>query len=167
MELFNDKEQEELKTADAATVERPIWFSILCGLSMVAGLFGMLSSIASYAGASIMLNLNANEMEEEMKESIAQLPSFLGQAFGEQMMELLPIIPTLSLFNGIMYLLTFIGALLMFRFKKAGFHVYTAAKILEVFAPLVIAGPVLFSSLSMLICAVFILAYSRFLGLMK
>jgi len=75
--------------------------------------------------------------------------------------------PVFFLTNGLFYVASLAGALLMWNLRKAGFHVYTIAQILLVIAPmyfLKMQGP---SMPDLLLSGTFIILYSMNLKTMK
>lgn len=75
--------------------------------------------------------------------------------------------PDFFLVSGIFYLGAIVGAAMMLRLKKAGFHVYTIAQILLVLAPMYYMNLSSPSFLDVLLSGTFILLYSTQLKHMK
>lgn len=69
--------------------------------------------------------------------------------------------------NSFLFLISLIGAIAMWNFKKLGFHMYTTAQLLILIAPLIFVPSIKMPITSALITLVFIWAYSRFLKYMN
>jgi len=67
--------------------------------------------------------------------------------------------PSFFLVSGILYVFSFTGALMMWNFRKTGFHVYTVAQILLIIAPMYflrMPGPSLFD---IILSGMFVILY--------
>lgn len=80
---------------------------------------------------------------------------------------MLEVRPAFFLISGLFYASTIAGAVLMFRLKKVGFHIYTISQILLILAPMYfmnLRGPVF---LDILFSGTFVLLYATQLKTMK
>ena len=69
--------------------------------------------------------------------------------------------PIFFLVSGLLYAGSLAGAILMFRLKKAGFHVYTISQILLILAPMYFMHLPAPDMVSVLFSALFIILYTR------
>ncbi len=69
--------------------------------------------------------------------------------------------------SGLLYMIAFIGALLMWQLKKVGFHFYTASQIMILISPLLFIKGFNMPTINVLLTAMFIFAYSSFLKIMR
>lgn len=138
------------------------------------GILLMLTSIASFFGLFGNLTMLFTAMSEQNMDSLLEAMSMFMKRFGyekEQIDTLVSILSNhgaeLTLSGSIVNLMTIIAVVQMFRFRKAGFHIYVGARILEVIMPVIIAGPLLFDVMGILLSGLFIYFYSRYLKLMN
>lgn len=68
--------------------------------------------------------------------------------------------PVFFLITGLLYLGSITGAIIMWRLRKAGFHVYTVAQILLLIAPMYFLNLPMPSVIELLFSALFIILYS-------
>ncbi len=75
--------------------------------------------------------------------------------------------PVFYLTQGLLSGVSLLGAILMWDLKKVGFHVYTIAQILLLIAPKFFIPGLPFPGMELLISALFVFYYSRFLKIMN
>jgi hypothetical protein len=71
------------------------------------------------------------------------------------------------LFQGILFAFSFTGALMMWKFKKAGFHLYTISQILLLIVATIYLTGMPFPYFDVLLTAMFVYIYASNLKLMK
>ena len=132
-------------------VNRPNLLMILCILTMVNGGLTLISSI--FVGAFFeQFVAIATDFAEKFK-----IPGLEMITEGR---------PLFFFVNAILYAVSVAGAVLMWRLKKTGFHIYTIAQILLILAPIYffhLPGPSVFD---ILLSGTFVLLYSTLLKVM-
>jgi hypothetical protein len=68
--------------------------------------------------------------------------------------------------NAALFVMSFFGAVRMWKLKRSGFHLYTIAQILLLIIPLVFIRNIHLPGMNIILTAVFILTYSTFLKIM-
>ena len=125
--------------------KRPPGLTILCILSFIGS--GM-SAVSSFfvAGAYNLIPLAVKQTPVPDAEALLQMIRSAG--------------PLFFFFMGILYLVSLAGAILMFKLKKTGFHLYTLAQLCMLILPsLMISGFELPVS-NLLLTGSFVLAYA-------
>ncbi len=145
-------EENTLQQLPTTSPKRPTLLTVLCILTFIGSGMNMFSSLVIAGFYDIFVEI-AHEFAEKFK-----LPGI------DQLLEAKPMF---FLVSGICYAGSVVGAILMMRLRKAGFHVYTIFQILLVIAPMYfmhLSGPgvpdLLFSGL-------FVLLYSMNLKFMS
>lgn len=139
------------------TQQRPPMLTLLC-IFTFAG-----SGLSSFANLALYLYY---DLIKQMFEK-GQLRFLNGSIEKESMKLLINVSPDFFLFQGILYLLSLIGAIMMWKLNKTGFHFYAIAQILlliiyEFYIP---GAP--FPIIPLLFSIIFILLYYRNLRFMK
>jgi hypothetical protein len=128
---------------------RPTWLSALCILTFIG------SGVSSVS--FLMVYLSYEEALPLMQEFGSMFPG----------MELLATAGKNFFITGfVLYFLSVMGASLMWRLQKIGFHFYVASQILLVILPVIYIKSFPFPIIEAMITAGFIFFYSRFLKLM-
>jgi hypothetical protein len=147
--------EEELGTPGPAPgpspVNRPNLLMILCILTMVNGGLTLISSIFVGAFFEQFVSI-ATDFAEKFK-----IPGLEMITEGQ---------PLFFFVNAVLYAVSVAGAVLMWRLKKTGFHIYTIAQILLILAPMYffhLPGPSIFD---ILLSGIFVLLYSTQLKVM-
>lgn len=124
------------------TKKRPIFLTVLCILTFVASGFGVLGGLiglASIGMASEGMEIAAElyyEMGEEMGGGIGDMLI----SVADYMVALAPNAATMQLITLLLTAISLFGAIMMWKQKKVGFHMYTAANIFILIVPLVLVG---------------------------
>jgi len=133
-------------------VARPNLLTILCILTFINGGLTLVSSI--FVGAFFdQFVVIAAEFAEKFK-----LPGLELITEGR---------PLFFFVNAVLYAVSVTGALMMWRLKKNGFHVYTIAQILLILAPMYffgLPGPSIFD---IILSGTFVVLYAMHLKIMK
>ncbi len=147
--------------------ERPTGLMICLILSFISSLFGLLSNFGLYFVSSQISGMSRDDIEEQMEKTIAAFGlGGMTEQIGETVDVIMATGPTLGLIGIGVSVITLFAVMLMFRYRKAGFHLYTAARLVETFLPALVAGSMFFSAFTLFTSALFIYFYSRFLKLM-
>jgi hypothetical protein len=93
-------------------------------------------------------------------------PSTLGQEQQEIIHLLLSGGRFFFIANALLYSVSFTGAYMMYKFKKAGFHYYTVSQILILISPLAFIKGFQMPAVNVLLTALFIFAYAGFVKMM-
>jgi hypothetical protein len=146
--------------------KRPPAFTVLLVLTTIASLWNVLTS-------AFLLSYTANlpegrkELEDQIIMSAEQSGVMqLDEQFQNLISRYLDHSPLLPLLGVIIGFFTLLGASLMFKQHKAGFHIYTISRILDTFLPAVMAGPEFFSFFALLTNGCFVFFYSTYLRYM-
>ncbi len=155
---------------------RPTFLTVVCILSFVGlgwALINNLSTLAFSTAGRTIYNLVQDNLEMALSQASASDPAaalFLEKIFDSilKLIDVLPLFAGLGLiFSGI----ALAGVILMWNLKKTGFYLYSAAKAMLVFLPIILIGYNFISamiSIAMLIgAALFITLYGLNLKAMK
>ena len=155
---------------------RPTFLTVVCIISFVGlgwGIINNLSTLAFSSGNNFMYSMVQDNLEMALSEAHASDPAtaaFLEKIFDSVMklIEKLPLFATLGL---VCSLIALAGVIMMWNLKKIGFYLYTAAKVIMLFIPVILIGFNFMSamiSISMMIgAALFITLYGLNLKAMK
>jgi len=128
----------------AVKPKRPNLLTILCILTFIGSGMNFFSSI----------------MIAAFYEAFTEVAKTFAEKFNLPGIDLiLEAPPSFFLVSGFLYIFSFAGALLMWNFRKTGFHVYTIAQILLIIAPmyfLKMSGPSLFD---IVLSGIFVILY--------
>jgi hypothetical protein len=140
---------EEFQQNEHLQVNRPEWLTWLCILSFIG------SGLASVSNLFIFLSYD--EMVHLTEEINIDIPEFeLMMSGGRRFF-----------FTGfILYLISFFGAIYMWKLRKIGFHLYTVAQIFILALPVAFIPAYPFSAIAVLVTAAFIVAYAVHLKIM-
>ncbi len=93
------------------------------------------------------------------------------KGMNQEMLDLLKLITspgrTFLLVMAALHAFSFVGALLMWKLKKLGFHSYAFAQILVLITPLLFIRGFPTAGINVILTLLFILAYARFLKIMR
>ena len=132
--------------------QRPTLLTVLCILTFIGSGMNLFSSLVIAGFYDVFVEI-AHEFAEKFK-----LPGI------DILLEAKPLF---FLVSGIFYAGSLVGAILMMRLKKAGFHVYTICQILLVIAPMYFMHLPSPGLPEMLFSGLFILLYSMNLKFMS
>lgn len=141
----------EQTTTVAVEAKRPTFLTVLCILSFIAAGISIIASILGFVGMQAAESMMGS-MESSM-ESMAALPGMEEAAALWKFAKVL-------LFVGIgCTILALIGVLQMWKLKKAGFYLYTAAQVIGLIVPVALVGMVGMSYFGLVISIAFIVMY--------
>ncbi len=147
--------------------DRPTGLVVLLVMSGLSGLFSILGGFSLF----VLTSGISGQSDEEITNQVTQSLGMFGLASDEQLLENMERImatgPVMSAIGMLCGAFTIAGVVLMVRYRKLGFHLYTGTKIVETFLPAAIAGAIFFSPLTFMLAVLFIYFYSRFLSIMK
>jgi hypothetical protein len=123
----------------------------LCILTFAGSGLGALSFGFIGTFFNIFLSIPSSSLDNEQQELIRMLLSG-GRYF--------------FLLNALLYSVSFTGAYMMYKFKKAGFHVYTISQILILISPLAFINGFHMPGINVALTLLFIVAYAGFVKMM-
>jgi hypothetical protein len=145
MEEHNEPPQNE-------TVPNFVLLRILCVFTFIGSGLGLLS----YGIIGLFYNLfssNLNLIPDEQNRQLIEMLLSAGRLF--------------FILNAILYTVSFAGAWLLWRMKKAGFHLYTGSQLLLLILPLAYIKGFPMPGVSIFLTLLFIWGYAGFLKYMK
>lgn len=146
---MDEQQQEPIPTEAGPSL---VLLKILCTITFIGSGLGLLSYgiiglIHSYFSSNLSLI-----PDEQNRELIAMLLS-AGRIF--------------FFLNALLYAVSFAGALLLWRMKKIGFHLYTVSQIILLILPLAFIKGFPMPGTNIFLTLLFIWGYSGFLKFMK
>jgi hypothetical protein len=150
-------------------INRPTFLTVLCILSFVGLGWDLLNSLVSIIWGTILspfLSFIQTQMETGLNEASTADPAaaFFIQNFVEAAMKLIENLPLIGALFLICDGIALAGVILMWKLKRLGFYLYSGAKVVLIFVPLMVIGSNLLSTI-MSICifigaALFITLYA-------
>ena len=137
---------EQTNSAAEMPATRPQFLKVLCilsfigtGLGFISGLWGWWSNHMLAAGTDAVAGaISGSEAGEQMAQSMTAMSSAMGMGpdyFAKQ--------ATSSLIIGLLNLVVFLGAMMMWKMKKTGFFIYTGGHVIQIIVPFVVVGGLL------------------------
>lgn len=128
---------------DTPEIRRPVFLSILCVLTFIGSGFGLSSGISNYMNAEqavsdkAMLQEAIDDAREQLEESGGDQALRWLDEFSESVNDSYTVenLKVNGLGNAASSLVTLLGALMMWRLRRIGFHLYVAGSILATFVP--------------------------------
>jgi hypothetical protein len=155
--MFDNLPNEQEPTP--APVKRPPSLTLICILTFI------------FSGLSFISWLFCSVYYYYLPDLVKSLPFKNAIAGIEGMAEFMKVMTETSIwyfiFNTILFGMSLAGAILMFRLKKNGFHLYTVAQILLLILPLIYLAGYKTEFTSTAITASFIFLYFTYLRIMK
>jgi hypothetical protein len=145
---MEEQQQPSQKEASPNTV----LLKILCVFTFVGSGLGLVS----YGLIGLIHNFfsnNLNLIPDEQNRELIQLMLSAGRLF--------------FFLNALLYLVSFVGALLLWRMKKIGFHFYTASQLIILILPLLYIKGFPMPGVSIFLTLLFIWGYAGFLKYMN
>lgn len=136
----------------ATSVKRPQTLSLLCVLTFIGSGVSLFSSLF-VAAAYEVIPLVIEEAKMPEAEQMLDLMLVAGRPF--------------FIYMAILYAISLAGAIMMWRLRKTGFHLYTTSQLLMLILPLVVIDNYQLPWTSVLLTVTFILAYGMNLKFMK
>ena len=144
-------------------IKRPTGMTILLVLSFINACLNILSNLIMYFGTPYLSELVKNgQFEATMEPFLASASAEMRQAMLDSMTMLSNIKPVYYLFMMVLFIVSLIGVLRMFKWNKTGFHLYSLSQILMLIASSVYKYPLQHPSpftYDMLLTLMFILVY--------
>ncbi len=155
MESMEENNVSEISKEEIEKRKRPQLLSIFLILSMINGI---MSSFSNF-----MLFLTSDTIKEIFKDKKEM--DFMGMQ-----LDLSLITGTdrnFFLYQGLLFAISFAGALLMWNYKKSGFHLYTISQILLLIVTTIFIPGMPFPYVDILFTALFVYVYAKYLPIME
>jgi len=143
-------EQQQPSQSEAApnlTLLRILCIFTFVGSGLALFSYGIIGLVHSYFSA------NLNLIPDEQNRELIELMLSAGRTF--------------FFLNTILYAISFAGAVLLWRMRKVGFHLYTASQLLLLILPLIYIKGFPMPGITIFLTFLFIWGYSGFLKFMK
>ncbi len=143
-------EQQQPSQSEAApnlTLLRILCIFTFVGSGLALFSYGIIGLVHSYFSA------NLNLIPDEQNRELIELMLSAGRTF--------------FFLNTILYAISFAGAVLLWRMRKVGFHLYTASQLLLLILPLIYIAGFPMPGITIFLTFLFIWGYSGFLKFMK
>lgn len=147
--------------------QRPTFLTVVCIISFVGlgwGIINNLSTLAFSSGGSFLYDMVQDSLEMALSEAHASDPAaaaFLEKIF-DSVMKLIEVLPMLAILGLICSVIALIGVIMMWNLKRIGFYLYTAAKVIMLFIPIILTG---FNFISAMICISMLIGAALFITL--
>ena len=145
---------EEIKVTEPQQESRPQILSLFLIMSMVNGALSSFSNWVIYGMIDFIRKLFEGEESVKMMGMDFDLSLFMNTD------------KNFFLFQGILYIFSFAGALMMWKYRKAGFHLYTISQILLLIVATVYLTGMPFPLFDVLLTGMFVYIYAKHLKLM-
>ncbi len=160
-----------METSDSPR-KRPDFLTVLCVLSFLASISGLMSNINSYNNADVVSEMTRERLEMSKEEAMGKMKTSEQKGMVEKLFlganELLDTRKQKqsALFNIMANLLTLVGAGMMFNLRRNGFGVYALGMAIWVATPLLIYGADNYMGIGMaislaIIGGLFLILYAR------
>ncbi len=134
--------------------KRPQMLSVLLMFSMVNGLLSSVSNLFLYSVIETVREMFTGKDVMNFMGIEIDLSLFLNTD------------KKFFLFQGILYAVSFTGALMMWKYKKTGFHLYTISQILLLIMVTIFLPEMPFPYVDVMITAVFVYVYAKNMHIM-
>jgi hypothetical protein len=151
-------EQTTTGTGNAAPA-RPGFLKVLCilsfigtGIGLISGLWGWWSNHQLAEGGGALMNAmnSLPQGGEQANDAMNQMANAFGIDFAKQ--------ATSNLIVGLLNIIVFAGAMMMWNLKKSGFYIYTLGQIVQIIVPFVVVGGLL-GGISGMVMSIFSIAF--------
>jgi hypothetical protein len=156
--------------------KRPVFLTILCILSFVGLCAAIMKSLFMLAFSQLNTSISSllqsyfDQALSDMKTSDPNAIPLVQKIF-DSILSFLNVLPAFAALILILSIVALTGVILMWNLKKAGYFIYSGAKVIIIFVPVILTGPNLFSMIAgssmFMTAAVFITLYGLNLKAMK
>ncbi len=148
MEDINLENQNSNKELQSESIEnkkpkRSVSFTIVLLLSMIGSSFSVLSNLATGASHAIITKLmveNGMQLPESLTSFYSSMLDIPPDYFNEMISRMLDTPQYYFFLNAFFQALSLLGAILMWNFRKTGFHCYTLAQLILLLLPAAFLG---------------------------
>jgi hypothetical protein len=161
---------------NSSIVKRPVFLTIICIISFIGLGMAIMKSLVMLAFSQLntsihsLLQTNFDEALTNIKNSDPSVLPLVQQIF-DSVLKIINALPALA---GLILLLSAValtGVILMWNLKKAGYFLYSGAKVILIFVPIILTGTNLISMIAAAVmfmgAAIFITLYGLNLKVMK
>ncbi len=145
---------EEIKVTEPQQESRPQILLLFLIMSMVNGALSSFSNWVIYGMIDFIRKLFEGKESVKMMGMDFDLSLFMNTD------------KNFFLFQGILYVFSFTGALMMWKYRKAGFHLYTISQILLLIVATIYLTGMPFPLFDVLLTGMFVYIYAKHLKLM-
>ncbi len=155
---------------------RPTFLTVVCIISFVGLGWSIVNNLSTLAFSSVSMSiydLVQGSLEMALSEASASDPAaavFLEKIF-DSVLKLIEVLPLFAAIGLLCTVIALVGVIMMWNLKKIGFYLYSCAKAILVFIPIILVGYNFLSamiSVAMLVgAALFITLYGLNLKAMK
>ena len=111
--------------------KRPTGMTVFLVLSFINACWNIMRSIIMYITTPVMSKMMENgDLEDAMEPFVATFGEEMRQAMMDSLTLLSSINPRYYLFSLVLFIMSLVGVLRMFKWDKHGFHIYSIAQIL-------------------------------------
>ncbi len=111
--------------------KRPTGMTVFLVLSFINACWNIMRSIIMYITTPVMSKMMENgDLEDAMEPFVATFGEEMRQAMMDSLTLLSSINPRYYLFSLVLFIMSLVGVLRMFKWNKTGFHIYAIAQIL-------------------------------------
>ena len=111
--------------------KRPTGMTVFLVLSFINACWNIIRSIIMYITTPVMSKMMENgDLEDAMEPFVATFGEEMRQAMMDSLTLLSSINPRYYLFSLVLFIMSLVGVLRMFKWNKTGFHIYAIAQIL-------------------------------------
>ncbi len=156
--------------------DRPMFLTVICILSFIGLGMSVISNLVNLAFgtfSSSLYPLVQEGFEQALNEVDATEPAasaLLEQIFSS-ILKLFEVMPLLAGISLVLTIVALIGVIFMWTLKKTGFYLFTAAKVVMIFVPMMLIGVNFMSAMmaigSLFVAAIFVTLYALNLKAMK
>ncbi len=158
------------------TQARPTFLTVICIISFVGLGMSVISNLVNLAfGAfsSAVYPLVQSGFEDALNEIDAADPaaSALVEQIFNSILKLFEVMPIIAGIGLALTIIALIGVIMMWNLKKTGFYMYSGAKVIMIFVPMILVGVNIITSIiaisGFFVAALFITMYGLNLKAMK
>ncbi|MGD2033863.1 MAG: hypothetical protein PVF73_02330 [Bacteroidales bacterium] len=163
-------------TAKTQQESRPTFLTVICIISFIGlgiTVINNLASLAFGAFSGSLYSLIQGSFEQALNDIDATDPAasaFVEQIF-DSILKLFEVMPLLAGISLILTVTALVGVIFMWNLKKTGFYLFTGAKVIMIFIPMILIGMNFMSAMmaigTLFVAAVFITLYALNLKAMK
>jgi hypothetical protein len=146
---------EETKIINRQENQRPPVLRLFLILSMVNGVMSVLSNLIVYSMIDFIRQTFDGKETVNMMGMVVDLSLFMSTD------------KNFFLFQTILFTISFFGALIMWNYRKTGFHLYTTSQILLLIVSTVYLTGMPFPIFDVMVTALFVYIYAKHLKLMQ
>jgi hypothetical protein len=150
-----NKLQENINDNFKEKKERPGILSFFLIFSLINGIISAISNFMVYSMIDMVRQTFEGKESIEIMGMELNLSLFLNTN------------KNFFLYQGLLFIASFTGALLMWQFKKTGFHLYTLSQILLLIITTIYLPQLPFPYLDVMLTAIFVYVYAKNLRLMS